>query len=135
MRLATMFALQRPELRKQITELVQRLDLGISDLRVERTPLESGQPPTLPPNAPKQLQAVMEAFQKAVQEFSQVREGDSQEFLSIKTIHSAFDAEGKPAAAEVFNLDEHESEGTKRLFSHRRPVDSDTSQRPAPGGG
>jgi hypothetical protein len=121
MRLFTMLALQRPDLRDQITEFVQRLDLGISGLRVERSPLEPGQSP-LPPGAPKELQVVMEAFRKAVLGLSQVREGDAQELLSIKTIHSAFDAEGAPAAAEVFNLDEHESEGTKKLFSIAGPL-------------
>jgi AAA15 family ATPase/GTPase len=122
MRVSTIVALQRPELRSQITELVLKLDLGISDLRIERIPLEASQLPPLPPGAPKQVQAAMEALQKAVQELSQVREGDNQNLVFIKTIHSALDAEGKLATAEVFDLEEHESEGTKKLFSLAGPL-------------
>ena len=122
MRLFTMLALQRPELRDQITEFVQRLDLGISGLRVERAPLESGPLSKLPPGASSELRVVREVLQKAFYEFSRVQKEDDQEVLAIKTIHSAFDAEGAPAAVEVFNLDEHESEGTKKLFSIAGPL-------------
>lgn len=117
LRVFTIAALQHPELRDQIAALVQRLDLGISALRLEKTPLESGQTPSLPPDTPKQLREALAALQKAVQELGQAPQGSEQKIISIKTVHPAFDVDGVPVATEVFDLEEHESEGTKKLFS------------------
>lgn len=124
MRVFTLAALQNPEMRDQIAELVHRLDLGISDLRIEKTPLETASwlSLSLSSDTLKWLQTAMETLQKRSPELGRTRAGDNQELVSIKTVHPAFDAEGEPVEAEIFNLDEHESEGTKKLVSFAGPL-------------
>lgn len=91
--------------KREITQLVQGLDLGIRDIQVETGPLTAEQ---LPSNMPEELKRLFLA--------------NPSEYQQISTVHSVYDDEGKPVSNRVFQLDEHESDGTKKLFALAGPL-------------
>jgi uncharacterized protein len=90
---------ERNRYRDEIIEFIKRLDLGISNIDIERVTYE---------------QQVMPGFED-IQPTAFGR-------VFIKTTHRKYDEEGKPVGVEVFDMDRHESEGTKKLFSFAGPI-------------
>lgn len=84
--------------REEIVEFIKRLDLGISDIRVE----------TIAPD----LSMYPKNFQDRITEKALL----SLSRKSITTFHWKYDQDGAKIP-ELFDLDVHESEGTRRLFS------------------
>jgi uncharacterized protein len=83
--------------RDEILQLIKRLDLGISDLEVKpQLPL----PEEMPENLKRLI--IRGSFSKA---------------SAITTFHRKFDADGKLQATERFDLHQHESEGTQKVFA------------------
>ena len=70
-------------------------------------------PEPLPDETPEELRAVLEPFLNLVSE---------QEQTTVRTVHRKVDDEGQPMGAELFYLDRHESEGTKKLFAMSGPL-------------
>ena len=93
-----------------IGSLIKRLDLGIDELQIEK---RVSSPEPLPKEAPEELRTALEPFLKLVGE---------QEQTTVRTIHRKVDDEGRPVESELFYLDRHESEGTKKLFSLSGPL-------------
>lgn len=93
-----------------IGSLIKRLDLGIDHLRIEK---RVSSPEPLPKEAPEELRTALEPFLKLVGE---------QEKTTVRTVHRKLDDEGRPDESELFYLDRHESEGTKKLFSLSGPL-------------
>ncbi|TAK36458.1 MAG: ATP-binding protein [Chloroflexota bacterium] len=92
--------------RNDIIRFVKELDLGISDLHIEKTKLT---PEALPSDMPSALKDLILTSTEA-------------ELVSVRTTHRKYDAEGNPAAVEIFDLDVHESQGTQKLFNLAGPV-------------
>jgi len=44
------------------------------------------------------------------------------ELISVKTSHTKYGEDNRPVGREVFDLDKHESEGTKKLFALAAPL-------------
>lgn len=109
----TLSQLMEGEHGQAIKALICRLDLGISDLQVERLPQPA---PSIPDGLPdEKRQALLTLF------------GGGGEQLAVQTRHTQYDGDA-PVGQEVFELDEHESEGTQKLFAMSGPL-LDTLQK------
>jgi uncharacterized protein len=86
--------------RKEIIQLIKKLDLGIREIIVKRTefPLDS-----LPEHIPEELKK------------SLVKSGIIKDITLIKTGHQKFDSQGNYISVELFDLYEQESEGTQKI--------------------
>ncbi|MEM7556308.1 MAG: ATP-binding protein [Cyanobacteria bacterium P01_A01_bin.84] len=92
--------------KNDITELIQKLDLGISSIQVEQEDLTiDALPDKLPDEFKKNL----------------VKNGGGKA-TSIGTIHKKFDASGNYKSIEKFDLEAHESEGTQKVFAFAGPL-------------
>jgi uncharacterized protein len=91
--------------RKSILEFVRTMDVGIDDLSVSKVPLSE----TLPASMPPELRQLLVTHSE-------------QEISKVATIHTTFDANGNPVGREVFDIQSHESEGTKKVFALAGPV-------------
>lgn len=102
-------------LRKSIEQLIRRIDVGIEDFSVVKTPYKSYIPENLPSDVAKSLTDLMElvAEDKSFLDFDK---------LSVKTHHRVFDSEGRFVENVIFDLEKHESAGTKRLFALAYPL-------------
>lgn len=110
MRLFTMRRFVDGTQQDDIRELIRRLDLGIEDIVVEK----AASPPDLdfPAGMPEALRAALAALQEL----------PGNEFYTVRTIHAG-SGNGEPSKTrEVFDLDKHESEGTKKLFAIAGPL-------------
>ena len=110
MRLFTERMLDDKDSAQAIGSLIKRLDLGIDDLQIEK---RVSSPEPLPKEAPEELRTALEPFLNLVGE---------QEQTTVRTIHRKVDDEGRLVESELFYLDRHESEGTKKLFSLSGPL-------------
>lgn len=97
-RMYTINCLENNLYKEEIVEFIKRLDLGISDIKVE----------TIAPN----LSIYPKSFLDKTTE-TQLRLLSKK---SITTFHWKYDQDGAKIP-ELFDLDVHESEGTRRLFS------------------
>lgn len=92
-----------------IRELICRLDLGIADLKVERSAISE---PEFPDEMPVEIvQALKTLFDAA-----------DNEQVTVHTVHTVYDETGRPVGQAEFDLDEHESAGTQKLFSLAGPL-------------
>jgi uncharacterized protein len=91
--------------KQDIVQFIKRLDLGIDDIEIEIVDLtDKSLPSTLPEAIRSALLGLMEP-----------------KLIIIKTIHKKYDEDGN-SSQEYFDIDHHESEGTKKLFSIAGPL-------------
>jgi uncharacterized protein len=100
------------EKQDEILQLIQRLDLGIDDIQIEKGPL-----PTLPPDMPEELKGLAEELQKLV-----AQQGGEIEAFKVHVAHRRYNTEGEPVSVEHFDLAKHESQGTQKLFALAGPL-------------
>jgi len=105
----TLAQLVEGEHSQAIRQLICRLDLGIGDLQVEKTTRSK---PQLPDDMPEDIR----------QAFLTIMNASNGEHVAVHTVHTRFDDAGNPAGQELFDLDEHESEGTQKLFAMSGPL-------------
>ena len=110
MRLFTESMLSDEESAHEIGSLIKHLDLGIENLQIEKG---VSSPEPLPEEAPEELRTALEPFLKLI---------GKQEQTTVRTFHRKMDDEGQPIAPELFYLDRHESEGTKKIFAMSGPL-------------
>ncbi|MEN9934107.1 MAG: hypothetical protein RLZZ387_686, partial [Chloroflexota bacterium] len=97
--------------REAIERLIQRLDVGIDGLHLERTPA------SIPTDAPEPIAEGLRAF------FAAIRgAGEEPENITIKTLHNQYDGEESHVGTITFDLEQHESAGTQRLFVLAHPI-------------
>lgn len=96
--------------RREIVDFVRRLDLGISDIQVELERM-----PVPDRGSVKSESVPWRSHRPEVRHFVQDEVGLQR--INIRTAHHKYDDEGKLIGTEFLNLDENESEGTKKLFS------------------
>lgn len=94
----------------EIAALVKRLDLGIQDVSVKKS---AYQPRAIPDDAPDELRTMMETLNTMIKDKEQI---------SVLTTHQMFDGQGIALEAELFELEEGESEGTQKLFAMAGPL-------------
>lgn len=110
MRVFTEMQLSNQECAQDIVALIKQLDLGIEDIRIEKV---AHSPETLPDDAPEELRTALEPFLNLL---------SKEEQSAVRTIHRKVGEVGQPITQEVFDLDVHESEGTKKIFAMAGPV-------------
>jgi AAA15 family ATPase/GTPase len=101
--------------RDEILRLVKKLDVGVEDIQLRKSPL------TLPlPLTDK----VPDEFKGLIEELKKISSGSisSIEHMDILTAHQKFNANGQIAGVELFDIDENESEGTNKIFSMAGPL-------------
>lgn len=86
-------------LRGDIVQFIKDLDLSISDIRMTKESISSE---TLPSEMPEELKKLI------------LR--SSNQISSVQTWHEKYNKEGQVVGTEKFDLEESESEGTKKLF-------------------
>ena len=92
---------------ENIVKFIKKLDLGIDSITLEKSKVNLS--PT--DDMPEDLKKILEVL------------GNSNaEQTTIQTHHRKFGPNGDPIAFETFDLDEHESEGTKKLFALAHPL-------------
>lgn len=89
-----------------IVQLIKKLDLGISDIQVEQEDFTTD---LLPDEMPDELKKLI------------VKAGGGKA-TSIGISHRKFDADGNYKSIEEFDLESHESEGTKKVFVLAGPL-------------
>jgi uncharacterized protein len=94
------------ENKDEILKLLKKLDLGFSDVMVEESEITAD---FLPKGLPDELKNLI------------LKNGKGK-LSSVQTIHQKFDGKGNYVSPEIFNLDEQESEGTKKVFSLAGPL-------------
>ncbi|HSH03807.1 MAG TPA: ATP-binding protein [Anaerolineae bacterium] len=92
----------------EISKFIRQIDLGISDVRAEK-------------NAPNwtYLKQVIKNSTLSQQEQVELLEAPWEPIISydVKTIHNRYDKSNKVVGQVEFDLNNHESEGTKKAFS------------------
>ena len=92
--------------RADIIQLIKKLDLGISEVQVEQ---EDFAIDSLPDEMPDELKKLI------------VKAGGGKT-TSVGISHRKFDADGNHESIEAFDLESHESEGTKKVFALAGPL-------------
>lgn len=98
-RLFTIRSFEKSQEWDEIVKFVKGLDLGISDIEVERVPV-----PYRPP---------LIGFEADTRTMTRT---------VVKTLHPKYNEEGMPITGEMFDLAQHESDGTRKLFSFAWPI-------------
>ncbi|WP_298916807.1 ATP/GTP-binding protein [uncultured Nostoc sp.] len=102
----TVSCLMDNENRDEILQLLKKLDLGFSDIKVEESEINAD---SLPKELPDEIKNL-------------ILKNVEGKISSVQTIHQKFDGKGNPISTEIFNLDEQESEGTQKVFSLAGPL-------------
>jgi len=84
--------------KSQIIELVKKLDIGVHGVEVDNEKITSESLLNIPEDLKKFLSGI-------------------DEIPIVNTTHKKFDHDGNYKSTEQFKLDEHESEGTKKIFA------------------
>ena len=114
---------------KAIDTLLTQLDLGIEAIQVEKMIIPTPHLQPLPDDAPEELrrlhnearklEAALESVQEALGEIADFSSGERE---VVRTVHRKVGDGDQSNMEELFDLDEHESEGTKKLFSLSGPL-------------
>ena len=122
MRLFTEAQLGNQDSAEGIKTLVKQLDLGIEDILVEKGMISLPELSPLPDDTPKNLREMYSSVENIFKILSKAEEFNQMEQSTVRTAHLKLDDEGHPVATELFYLDRHESEGTKKLFALTGPL-------------
>ena len=114
---------------KAIETLLTQLDLGIEAIQVEKMIIPTPNLQPLPDDAPEELRRLHNEARKLEVALESVHEalGEIADFSSgerevMRTVHRKVGDGDQSNMEELFDLDEHESEGTKKLFSLSGPL-------------
>lgn len=100
---------------EKIRRLVGRLDLGISDLKVVSTPL-------MEPELSDDMSEELRELARATKALLALVDPSDRETVAVRTVHTIYDDEGHLVGRDEFDLDDHESAGTKKLFALAIPI-------------
>lgn len=89
----------------EILKLIQKLDLGIDDIKIDTRKVSAD---TLPNFIPE--------------DFRQFILNSEMQANNIQTFHKKYDSEGNVVSPAILDFDENESEGTKKLFAFAVPI-------------
>jgi AAA15 family ATPase/GTPase len=103
----TMKKMENSEFKKQIIKLVKTADIGINDIQIEEEDISSEMISKLPIPDDIKNELLNEKGLKSI---------------SLNTIHSKFNKENEAIGNVLFELDEDESEGTKKFFAMSAPI-------------
>ena len=90
----------------QVINFINNFDIGIQDIRIEQATLSLS-------DMPEKLRTIFSTI---------ISEEETVERANILTSHQKFDHNGVPVAQVLFDIEHHESEGTKKLFALAYPI-------------
>ncbi len=96
---------QDSEYKNEIVQLIRKWDLGIDDIEIDTKEVLPEQFPDF----------VSDEFRRRMIDAGM-------QIDEIQTFHKQYDSEGKIVSIVVFDLEENESEGTKKLFAFAIPI-------------
>ena len=103
--------------RKRVVAFVRQADLGISDIDIDTLSLAEAK-------MPEEIRLLMEQMmiQWGSRSGARGREGNPDlEIKQVRTQHHVFDQQHRSIGLEYFDLEKHESEGTKKIFALSGP--------------
>ena len=107
---------------EDIKDFIRQLDLGIKDILIEKVIVPIPDLPSPPDDAPENVRRLYSALGNVQKLLQEAEEFEEMEQSAVRTVHLKMDDEGHPAARDLFYLDRHESEGTKKLFALSGPL-------------
>ena len=114
---------------KAIENLLTQMDLGIDAIHLERVEVPIPNLPSLPDDAPDDLRKLHDEVRNMRATWVSIREAfrelidlDLIEREVVRTVHRKVGGGNQSDLEELFDLDGHESEGTKKLFSLSGPL-------------
>ena len=129
MRMFTARMLRDKDSAKEVAALIVRLDLGIDAIRVEKELIPTPTLPPIPEDAPEEFRKLEGEYIKMTpamdsyfETLNEVVDFDAREREAVRTVHRKLGNAEQADREELFDLDEHESEGTKKLFSLSGPL-------------
>lgn len=102
----TVSCLMGNENKDEILQLLKKLDLGFSDVKVEESEITAE---LLPSDLPDEIKSLI------------LKDGGGK-VTSVQTMHRRFDEKGNSISTELFDLDDQESEGTQKVFALAGPL-------------
>ena len=102
----TVNCIQKERNKDDILSLIKSLDLDIDDIEIEEVPMTEE---TLPKSMPQDLKDLI------------LRASDPNQ-SKVRTAHKVFSVSESKFSSQMFDLEHHESEGTKKLFSLAGPL-------------
>jgi len=102
----TVSCLMGNENKDEILQLVKKLDLGFSDIKVEESEITAD---LLPSDLPDEIKSFI------------LKDGRGK-VASVQTMHRKLDEKGNSVSTELFDLDDQESEGTQKVFALAGPL-------------
>jgi AAA15 family ATPase/GTPase len=93
-----------------IAKFMTSLDTGIEAIHVEKRKHEGA--PTFPTGMPENIKSALTTL---------LADSNSEQ-VSVRTVHSVYDEHGRVVGQAEFDIDEQESEGTRKLFALAGPV-------------
>ncbi len=90
----------------EILQLLKKLDLGFSNVKVEEVEITVD---SLPSELPDEIKNF-------------ILKNEGSKVTSVQTIHRKFDEQGNSISTELFDLDDQESEGTQKVFALAGPI-------------
>lgn len=93
-----------------IVRIVTALDTGVEGVRVVKG--EKAEPPTFPAGMPETFKTTLSALMN----------DPNMEHVAVNTLHTIYDADGHTAGQIEFDIDDQESEGTRKLFALAGPL-------------
>ncbi|NJL06616.1 MAG: ATP-binding protein [Chloroflexaceae bacterium] len=101
------------ELREGVLHLMSQLDLAVVDIQVKTEAIDF-----------EEMSAKMKMPEDLKSVLRHSLGSDGLKSVEVHTIHHVYDDEGTPipTETEVFDLDEHESDGTQKLFALAAPI-------------
>ncbi|WP_253860566.1 AAA family ATPase [Microcystis aeruginosa] len=105
----------RQDLIDDVTKLIKKLDLSIDNLNLE-TETRKISLDSLPQDLPDVVRNIISHSSGEIKS------------ATIKTYHPKYDSTGKMIELEIFDMDKHESDGTKKILALSAPI-LDTLQR------
>lgn len=106
----TLELMEDKKYREDILTLINKLDLGINDIKTQKIAISLD-------NFPLEILEEL-----AIRHGKTASEVETLSSLDVKTIHHKYDSNGTIDSIEEFDLDENESEGTKKLFAFAGPI-------------
>ncbi len=104
--------LEIPQRAKEINDLVQRLDLNIRGIHLDETIVQ------LPLFTDEEVSEVPESAQAS----DKAKPFRERRISTVRTAHTLYDEDDQPIGETLFEMDEQESEGTRRLFALAGPL-------------
>ncbi|RUR76729.1 ATP/GTP-binding protein [Chlorogloeopsis fritschii PCC 9212] len=102
----TVSCLMDNENKDEILQLLKKLDLGFSDVKVEEIEITAD-------SFPNELPDEIKNF---------ILKNGGRKITSVQTMHRKFDGKGNSVSTEMFDLDDQESEGTQKVFALAGPL-------------